>query len=57
MTDYEPESRWDVPELEPWERVGWEEQQREWPDEDESDEGGQSDPRPDPRTHPEYWRE
>jgi hypothetical protein len=31
MTD-----RWDIPDLEPFERVGWEEQQREWP-RDEAD--------------------
>lgn len=36
MSEY-AESRWDMPDLEPWERVGWEEQQREWP-EDEPDE-------------------
>jgi hypothetical protein len=36
--------RWDIPDLEPFERVGWEEQQREWPEEEPEDEDAVSPP-------------
>lgn len=41
MTD-----RWDIPDLEPFERVGWEEQQREWPEDEREEETPESDPKP-----------